>query len=180
MVRSTEANKWTYLFDTVNATSVRETCDEHRQQLAEIIKRTRYFMANKAKVDAPHHRGTQEELGFRSFEGAAGGAVLIGETPKVPSLGQLFDWPDAHIHVPFDSTEVGAVIEELQKDPERVRRIRRNNVVNSLRRHDFAYRWQTILDAIGLPARPQLAQRIAKLNALADSIDRPDWPSDPR
>lgn len=172
----TQAHGWTYLFDTTQVSGVRDSFNEHRQQLAELVKRTRYFIANMAKIDAPNHRGTQEELGFRSFEGAAGGAVLVGQTPDVPSLKQLFDWPDAHIHVPFESREVAQVIESLERDPARVTRIRRNNVVNSLRRHDFAYRWRSVLQLLGMAERPQLQSRLDQLESLARSVDQSDWP----
>jgi len=170
------ANNWTYLFDTIDPVRVRDELSDHRQQLAELIKRTRYFIANKAKVDSPAHRGKQEEIGFRSFEGAAGGAVLVGHTPQARSLELLFDWPDSHIHVPFGSTEIVDVIRELDKDPARVQRIRRNNVVNSLLRHDWAYRWQTVLGQLDLPATPRLLARIEKLQELARSVDHEGWP----
>jgi hypothetical protein len=170
------AHNWTYLFDTIDPVRVRDELQDHRQQLAELIKRTRYFIANKAKVDSPSHRGTQEEIGFRSFEGAAGGAILVGHTPQAKSLQLLFDWPDAHIHVPFGSTEIVDVIRALDADPERVQGIRRNNVVNSLLRHDWAYRWQTVLAELDLAPSPRLLARIDKLQHLARSISHEGWP----
>jgi len=170
------SHNWTYLFDTIDPVHVRDSFQEHRQQLAELVKRTRYFMANKAKVDVPAHRGTQEEIGLRSFEGAAGGAVLLGHTPDTPSLGQLFDWPDAHVHVPFGSREIADVIHQLDADPERVHAIRRNNVVNSLRRHDWAQRWLLMLNTLGIAPSARLGERIATLERLAESVEREDFP----
>ena len=166
------AHNWTYLFDTIDPVHVRDGFQDHRQQLAELVKRTRYFMANKAKVDAPVHRGTQEEVGLRSFEGAAGGAVLLGHTPDTPSLGQLFDWPDAHVHVPFGSREVADVIHQLDADPERVHAIRRNNVVNSLRRHDWAQRWLLVLNTLGIAPTARLTERLATLERIAEGVER--------
>lgn len=165
------AHDWTYLFDTIDPIRVRDRLQDHRQQLAELVKRSRYFLANKAKVDSPHQRGTQEELGFRSFEGAAGGAVLLGDTPLSPSLQQLFDWPDAHIHVPFDSTDIAVVIATLDTDPERVAAISRANVVNSLRRHDWVYRWRDVLQMLGLTPTTRVDQRMEELNELADAYE---------
>ena len=171
------AHGWTYLFDTIDPIKVRDSHQVHRQQLAEVLKRTRYFIANKAKVDAPAHRGTQEELGLRSFEGAAAGAVLLGHTPATPSLHKLFDWPDAHVHVPFGSREIADVIHQLNADPERVHVIRRNNVVNSLRRHDWAQRWQQVLNKLGIAPTARLGERLDKLEQLASSIDHEEWPA---
>jgi hypothetical protein len=172
------ARNWTYLFDTVQANGARDSLQEHRRQLAELVKRSRYFVANKAKVDAPDHRGTQDEIGFRSFEGAAGGAVLLGETPNVPSLQKLFDWPDAHIHVPYGSKDFAKVIDSLDADPERVQRIRRANVVNSLRRHDWAHRWRDILGHLGMPPTKRLTERLATLEERARAIDHASWPTE--
>jgi hypothetical protein len=170
------AHNWTYLFDTIEPVHVRDGFQDHRQQLAEILKRTRYFIANKAKVDVPAHRGTQEEIGLRSFEGAAGGAVLLGHTPDTPVLDRLFDWPDAHVHVPFGSREIADVIHQLDADPERVNAIRRNNVVNSLRRNDWALRWQLALNKLDISPTARLGERLNTLDALATSVDREDWP----
>jgi hypothetical protein len=45
--------------------------------------------------------------------------------------------------------------------------IRRINVVNSLRRHDWGYRWRDVLECFRLPARGALIQREQQLNSLA-------------
>ena len=164
-----EREGWTYLFDTVEPRRVLEGHHEpHRAQLAAMIRRSRYFIANKARMGATDI-GDQEELGFRSYEGAAAGAVLLGEAPKSVSAQLLFDWPDAHVEVPFGATDAMVdAIRALEADPERVARIRRDNVVHCLRRHDWAYRWQTILRGIDVEPREQLGQRIRLLHGLAD------------
>lgn len=176
LLSQSTSHNWTYLFDSIDPVHVRDGLQSHRTQLAELVKRTRYFIANMAKVDAPTHRGSQEEIGFRSFEGAAGGAVLLGHTPATPSLDELFDWPDAHVHVAFGSSDIADVIHQLDADPQRVNTIRRNNVVNSLRRHDWAYRWQVVLDKLQITPSPRLGQRFDALRELANSVDREDWP----
>jgi len=165
-----EQQGWTYVFDTVEPRRVLDgQHDQHRIQLAAMIRRSRYFIANKARMGATDV-GDQQELGFRSYEGAAAGAVLLGESPKSTSAQLLFDWPDAHVEVPFGATDaIVDVIRQLEADPERVARIRRDNVVNCLRRHDWAYRWQTILRGIDVAPREQLGQRLRLLNSLADS-----------
>jgi len=160
---------WTYLFDTIDTRAVRDGMHEHRAQLAELIKRTRYFIVNRAKFDARDETGGQQELGFRSFEGAAAGAVMIGDTPRGESAQLLFDWPDAHVHVPADSADIVDVMRELDRDPERLSRARLANVENSLLRHDWAYRWQTIASALELPTTARLHDRLAQLAQLAKS-----------
>lgn len=165
-----ERQGWTYVFDTVEPRRVLDgQHDQHRIQLAAMIKRSRFFIANRARMGATDV-GDQQELGFRSYEGAAAGAVLLGESPKSTSAQLLFDWPDAHVEVPFGATdEMVDVIRTLEADPERVARIRRDNVVNCLRRHDWAYRWQTILRGVDVEPREQLGQRMRLLHELADA-----------
>ena len=163
---------WMYLFDTLEPRRVRDgDLVQHRVQLAELVKRTRYFVANKGRVDAAERTHAQEELGFRSFEGAAGGAVLLGQFPKSDAARSLFDWPDAHIEVPYNSTDMPAVIDALERSPERVARIRRDNVVNTLRRHDWAYRWHGLLSALDMAPAEALLHREHLLHELAERAE---------
>jgi hypothetical protein len=123
--------------------------------------------------------GTQEEVGFRFFEGAAGGAVMIGDPPDVDSFREHFDWPDAVIHLPYGSADVGDLIADLDRQPERLARIRRDNLANSLLRHDWACRWRDVLQTVGLPTSPKLASREAGLQQLvSDKMPISNLPND--
>jgi hypothetical protein len=159
-----------YLYDTFKGNIQVQSPTEHRLQLANLIKRSRYFVANKAKVTEKGETGTQEEVGFRFFEGAAGGAVMIGDPPDVDSFREHFDWPDAVIHLPYGSADVGDLIADLDRQPERLAAIRRDNLVNALRRHDWAYRWEAVLDSVGMEPTPELRIRRGRLEELAFSL----------
>ena len=50
--------------------------------------------------------------------------------------------------------------------------IRRNNIVQSLLRHDWVYRWRAILDIVGLEPRPALLTREARLKNLAEEAKK--------
>jgi hypothetical protein len=166
--RHASAHDWTYLFDTLEPRRVRDGDHaQHRLQLAELVKRSRYFIVNKGRIGADAEIGSQEELGFRSFEGAAGGAVLVGHAPRGEHVKAMFDWPDAHIHVPFDSAELPDILSALDREPERIARIRRDNVANSLRRHDWAFRWRQVLAALDVAPTERVPQRIRELEELA-------------
>lgn len=164
---------WYYLYDT---SWNKETNDpvEHRHLLAETIKRTNFFIANRAKVDAPEQTGGQQEVGFRFFEGAAGGTIMIGEIPETPAYGELFGWQDAVIPMPFGSDTIVDLIDELMADPERMAAIRARNVHQALLRHDWAYRWRRILEVAGLKPMPGLLARERRLAELAERIVVPD------
>jgi len=156
-----------YLHDTFRGNVAVGSPAAHRDMLAGLIKRTRYFLANRAKVDVPGETEGQQEVGFRFFEGAAAGVVMIGEPPNVASFSENFDWPDAVVRLPLGSTEIGALIDELERQPERVARIRRDNVANALRRHDWVYRWNQVLEVVGLEPTAAARNRQARLAALA-------------
>lgn len=156
-----------YLYDTFKGNIPTQDPAEHRRQLAEIIKRSRFFLANRAKVNEEGETKRQEELGFRFFEGAAGGAVMLGEPPDVDSFRTHFDWPDAVIHLPFGSTRIGELIDSLDAQPARLAAIRFNNVRNVLLRHDWVYRWHEVLDYFGLEISPPIHYREIRLAALA-------------
>lgn len=170
---------WFYLFSSVEGRTVIDA-REHRLRLAALIQRTRYFLANRAKVTCPEQTGGQEEIGFRFFEGAAAGAILIGEAPRSASFERLFGWDGAVIPLPFGSAEVTEVIDALEADPERAARIRVENVANCLLRHDWSHRWGQLLHTVGLLPREPLRLRQARLEEQARKLRGDITPLSPR
>ncbi|MEP7305980.1 MAG: glycosyltransferase [Acidobacteriota bacterium] len=161
-----ECGDFFYVYDTVGNFPVLDA-REHRALLANLIKRSRYFVAYPAKFDKPGETNGLEEIGSRFFEGAAGGAVMVGASPRCAAYDQGFDWPDAVIPTAADGARVAALIAELESDPRRIARIRRDNVVNSLQRHDWAYRWHDVLNHVGIPTLSGLQEREARLKSMA-------------
>ncbi len=144
-------------------------CAEHRFKLASMLKRTRYYLASRARANE-WQSAHLDEVSGRFFEGSAAGAIMIGDPPRTGKYLELFDWPDAVVPTPFDSPNIGAVIAELEADPERSTRIRRDNMVNALLRHDCAYRLHTILEDAGMSLPPGLLARESRLRELADLV----------
>jgi hypothetical protein len=141
---------------------------EHRLLLANLLRRTRYYIAHRSRVNQTDYTGNRQELSGRFFEGAAAGTVMIGEAPALPEFAMLFDWPDALVHVPFDCPEIGRVIAELDRDPERILRIRCQNAAQSALRHDWVHRLHSVFDVLGLPATRRMIEREERLRALAE------------
>lgn len=161
---------WFYLYDTVRNAPV--TCHtEHRRRLADLIKRTRYFLVNVGKANASDQTGGEAQIGMRYFEGAAGGAVLIGDIPRTEVFMHVFGWPDSVVALPYGSAEIAPIIRALDGDPARVERIRRGNVANSLRRHDHVYRWGEVLSVAGLKPTPPMERRVRLLEETARAVD---------
>ncbi len=161
-----EQNNFFYMYDTMRELFVRDY-NEHRNLYRNIVKRSRYFIAYKPKFDLLNQTGGQEELNIRFFEGAAGGAVMLGIPPNCQAFHQNFDWSDAVIPLAEDSTNIAEIISQLDSQPERLNKIRTDNVVNSLLRHDWVYRWEKILDTIGIHPSKGMLQRKDKLKELA-------------
>ena len=41
-------------------------------------------------------------MGNRFFEGAASGAIMVGERPNNEEFERLFNWPEAVTQLPYD------------------------------------------------------------------------------
>ncbi|WP_048708632.1 glycosyltransferase [Microvirga massiliensis] len=137
------------------------------------IKRSRYFIAYDLKVGPKALESSGEEaVPARFFEGAAGGAVMLGTKPKCPEFDDLFDWPDALIEIPVEPSDMRRILAELNRDPDRLAVASFRNAYESLRRHDWSYRWRDILQILGFEASEGVKARIAELNSLADSAER--------
>src|SRR5215467_13759229 len=169
LLRMVAENGLFYLHDSMGGDQAINS-REHRVLIANIAKRSRYFIVNPGLIDRPEKRGNQIEIGNRYYEGAASGTIMIGERPNNEEFERLFGWPEALVHVPYGSDEINAVIKELDDQPERQKMIRRSNVAQSLLRHDYAYRWETMLASAGLEPMRALIQRKQRLQDIADAV----------
>jgi Glycosyl transferases group 1 len=169
-----------YYFDTVAAsghdlkdrTFRVDSWHEHRIMLATILKRTRYFIANRGYINRPEFTRGREEISSRFYEGAAAGAVMIGEAPRTEQFERQFDWPDAVIHMPFDSPDIGRILAKLDDDRERLQAVRRNNARQAALRHDWLHRIQVVFDSLGLEPTDRMRARAQRLDRIAAEFDR--------
>jgi hypothetical protein len=158
-----------YLHDSIGGSQAINS-KEHRALLANVAKRSRYYIVNPGKIDKPEQRGNQSEISNRYFEGAASGAIMLGERPKTEEFEKLFDWPEAVTHVPYDSCDIDRIIMDCDRDPERQDRTRRTGVVQSLMRHDWVYRWEAVLKSVGLEPMQGASERKERLKKRAQVV----------
>jgi Glycosyl transferases group 1 len=167
-----------YYYDTVRASGydqkqvtfrVRDV-EEHRLLLANVLQRSRYYVANRSRVNEPE-ANEREEISARFYEGIAAGAVLIGEAPRSLEFRRQFDWNGAVVPLPFDSPDAGEVLARLDADPAREEAIRRQNVRQAALRHDWLHRVQTVFETMGIRATAAMNVRANLLGALA----KRDW-----
>jgi hypothetical protein len=169
-----------YYYDTVAASGADlkhrtfrvDSPHEHRRMLATMLKHSRYFIANRSYVNRPEFTRGREEISGRFYEGAAAGTVMIGEAPRGEEFERQFDWPDAVIHVPFDSPNIGRILADLNGDSERLRAIRKNNVREAALRHDWLHRIQAVFDVLGLTPTDGMRARAQKLDHIASRFDQ--------
>lgn len=163
-----------YLYDSFQPPRIARAPHEHRLLLANQIKHSRYFIARKAKFNRAFETAGQAEVGFRFFEGLAGGAVLLGDRFQGGDFDELLGWEDSVIQIGPGPTELLQTIAALDAQPARLQAIRRRNVRHMLRRHDWLYRWSAVLKSAGLERPPRMEGRQADLDALAALFDEGD------
>jgi hypothetical protein len=169
-------NEIFYVHDTFSA-AVAQAYEhrQHRELLAGLSQRSRYFVVESAKMDAPGETQGQVEVGYRFYEGAAAGGVMIGQAPNCASFREMFDWQDAVVEIKRDGSDVADILRSLDSDPHRLREISRRNVVESLLRHDWLHRWRRIFQIAGIQPSAGMAARQTRLQALAEQarpVDR--------
>jgi hypothetical protein len=158
-----------YVYDSIDGTESLNL-REHRKLLANLVRRSRYYIVNPGAMDNPRVRGDQHEMGPRYIEGAAAGAILIGESPANEVFNKILNWPGAVVHLPYGSDQIASVIDELDRQPEWQEEIRRRNVSECLMKHDWAHRWETMLTAVGRDPVPELTKRKTYLLSMADAL----------
>jgi glycosyl transferase family 1 len=140
---------------------------EHRYMLSQLLQRSRYYIANRARINEPQYTGNKEEIPGRYYEGAAAGAVLIGDPPTTQNFTRQFHWQDAVIHMPFDQPNIGGMLAELARDPKRLDQVSRRNVHFAALEHDWVYRLAQMMKTLGLAPLPTMLERERQLQLIA-------------
>jgi len=160
-----------YVYDTINALNA-YNLEEHRSMMANLAKRSRYFIVSPGKFDMPEETGGVSEFGYRYFEAAAAGTLMIGMRPfNNPEFDKIFTWPDAVTEVPFTSDAIVSAIREFDKEPERQEATRLRNITECLLKHDWAYRWESVLNWVGMQPMPALEERKRILREKSGQVE---------
>jgi hypothetical protein len=163
-----------YYYDTVAAsgdggkqrTFSVESASEHRLLLANLLRRSRYFFANRGRINEPELERGHHEISGRFYEGAAAGTVMLGEPPETTEFRRQFDWSDAIIRFPFECPDAARILAELDADPQRLERISRDNARNAALRHDWLHRLRLVFKTLELKETRAMRAREQQLQAL--------------
>ncbi|MGF1589418.1 MAG: glycosyltransferase [Pleurocapsa sp.] len=169
ITRATKDNFF-YYYDTIRGKLEIGNPQEHRILLANLFQRSRYNITNYAKFDSTEETGGTQEIGYRFFEGAAAGTVMVGMPPAGEAFPHYFDWEEPIIKVDLSGTDVVDAITQLDSQPERLAQISRRNVANCLLKHDWSYRWRDMLATFDLKPGSAILAREKYLRELAQSI----------
>jgi len=164
-----------YIYDSLPRIAERDVYDhrQHRSLFANVAKRSRYFMVAPGKMNSQDETQGQVEVGYRYYEGAAAGSVLVGQSPDCEAFRELFPWQDVVIEVQPDGSDVMDVIGTFDSEPARVRAIQQRNAAEALLRHDWAYRWKEIFRVAGIEPLPAMRARERRLQELAEMAQHP-------
>jgi len=163
-----ESKGITYRYDGLSSSALYvKDYRVHRDNLRESLQKSRSFLVFPSKFDVLNQTHGQVEFGFRFFEGAASGTVLIGDIPDSETFKEIFHWEDAVIPLPDNTDDLYRMLGTLDESKERVDRIRKNNIYQCLMYHDWAYRWRQILESVGLEATLGLQEREQRLKDMS-------------
>jgi hypothetical protein len=176
LLRAVSERQLFYVYDSYQAMATMEPIDhkQHRELFANVAKRSKYFLVSPGKMNRPEETHGQVEIGYRYFEGAAAGAVMIGQAADCEAFRELFPWPDAVIEIRPDGSDTLDVLADLDSDPVRVSAISRRNATESLLRHDWVHRWKEIFQISGIEPSPAMAAREQRLKSLAKAVLKPE------
>lgn len=175
LLQLAQERRFFYYYDTVAASGIDlkqltfrvQEPREHRLLLASLMRRTRYCFAHRGRINDPGFTKGRDEISSRMYEGAAAGVVMLGEPPRTAEYAEQFDWPDCLITVPFDCPHIDSVLAELDSDQARLADIRRRNIHNAARRHDWVHRLRSMFEVLGLTPTSKMAQREELLDSIA-------------
>ena len=172
LLRAASERRMFYIYDSLRSMARVDVIDhrQHRELLANIAKRSKFFLVSPAKMNRPEETQGQLEIGARYFEGAAAGAVMLGQQPRGEAFQAMFPWPDAVFEILPDGSDVLKVMADLTSDPIRLAALRSRNTAESLLRHDWIHRWMTIYQSVGVAPSEGMTARVDQLRTLADEV----------
>lgn len=157
-----------YIYDTLPGLLIQpKDHRQHRDLVANCAKRSKFFVTYPAKVDVADETRGQSEVGARFFEGAATGAVLVGQAPTIPAFAKDFNWPNAVVDIGSTEGDLDAALKPFVSDSARFAALSKRNAVEAIKRFDWSYRWREMLGLVGMTPTAKHLEREKQLAALA-------------
>jgi hypothetical protein len=162
-----------YLYDTVYSGNLHtKDYKAHRNLISSLIKKSKYFMVDIPKFDLIQETNKQCEIGYRYFEGSAGGSLMLGRKPEGSKFEEFFGWDNSVLEVDQKTGGITSLVKELNKNEDFVTKQRKKSILNSIERNDWAYRWENILESAGLSVNKKVLERKSRLMQARKAIDK--------
>jgi len=107
---------------------------------------------------------------LRWFYATATGGAVVGKRPTTPLMDELMNWEDATIELPDDPQKSAEFINELLQDEVRLNSIYKRNYVESLARHDWRHRIQSMLEAVKIPLPQGLLEELSQIKMIHEKM----------
>ena len=107
---------------------------------------------------------------LRWFYSLATGGAVVGKRPTTPLMDELMNWEDATIELPDDPQKSAEFINELLQDEVRLNSIYKRNYVESLARHDWRHRIQSMLEAVKIPLPQGLREELSQMKMIHEKM----------
>jgi hypothetical protein len=107
---------------------------------------------------------------LRWFYATATGCAVVGKRPTTPLMDELMNWEDATIELPDDPQKSVEFINELLQDEVRLNSIYKRNYVESLARHDWRHRIQSMLEAVKIPLPQGLLEELSQIKMIHEKM----------
>lgn len=101
----------------------------------------------------------------------AAGCTVIGSKPTGLGVAEQMDWPESTIDIGTDPARAIEQVEAVLEDDAGLRRRRRRNAAEALRRHDTRLRLKDLFSALGLPLPQTLEEKLDLLVKRADAVE---------
>jgi hypothetical protein len=120
--------------------------------------------------DRPRFAGRSPFLARWVYAWGAG-CTVFGSRPTGIGAAAQMDWPESMFDLPGDSAEAIGFVEAVLRDEEGLRRRRRRNVTEALRRHDTRHRLRGLLAALDLEEPPTLQRGLDRIGARVRDLE---------
>ena len=133
-----------YLHSPIGSSAGPAVWDE-RPMMLKLLQRSKMSLAFHLLVEPQGNRPRAANfVTSRWFESLATGCIVVGKRPPGKMAAEMFDWPNALIELPDIPSEATDLIQTLLSDAEFLQEVRKRNVLEMCRQHDWRYRIRDI------------------------------------
>lgn len=143
----------------------------HRASLYELVRLSKLWLCYPARFDDPERTDGQIHAGLRYYEALAGGATPAGGTVPGVRTGGGRPIDDMMLSLPEDPGAVMSVVAAAISDRDRIEHAEREGVLGALRNEDWAHRWLTLTEQVGLGSSRSALGQVERLEEMARALE---------